>query len=148
MKTLPELAKEAQGCLTTSTRDDGAAFIHMTDERPDWVFEMIYEAHDGKLQNDWSYKLIEAALETLAEGCVDEPYEFAEGFSNSLCNNELANWMGSHGERWDLCDAALQEFDHSQIANVISRAFEEEASDVYMRVQGALEAQTEEEDPL
>ena len=146
MASVSILAGLAWTYLTKSERDDGSVYIHMTDDRPDWVFEMIYEAHYGKLPNDWSYKLIEAALGTLAEGCVDEPYEFAEGMSNSLCNNELANWMTSHGERWDLCDTALQEFDHSQIAHVISRAFEEEAIAVYMSVQGVLEAQAEEED--
>lgn len=59
MKTLAELAGELYDALETRTRKDGATFVCLKDDAPEWASEVVHKAHGDEGPNDATYKFIE-----------------------------------------------------------------------------------------
>ena len=60
---LQELAREAYGYFITKKRADDTSYICTKDETPDWVREMVFEAHGDKLPDDYVYDWIDYKFE-------------------------------------------------------------------------------------
>lgn len=108
--TIEELAAEAAGYFETAERADGSSFVRTKDNRPDWLTELIYEAHGDLLPDDWRYACISAALDFIEEGCDpdDGPSEFADGHVDVYTHARLA-WLSSNLTRPGYVDEARSE---------------------------------------
>ena len=65
--TIESLAREAYDCFETAKREDDSSYIRLKDERPAWVYNLVYVAHNGMLPDDWRYQAIHDALEHIAK---------------------------------------------------------------------------------
>lgn len=61
--TVQQLAAEAYGCFETAERQDGETFWRLKDGSPEWVTDLVLNAHGDFLPDDWRYACIGAALE-------------------------------------------------------------------------------------
>ena len=108
--TLQQLASEAAACFTTKKRSDGDSFVAMLDGSPDWVSELVREAHGDMLPDDWRYASIESALDWIAAANdpEDEQYEWADENVDVYHRGRLA-WLASYASRPSYCDDATSE---------------------------------------
>lgn len=54
------------------TRHDGTKFVTLADNRPDWLHDAVYEAHQSDLPNDWIYAECEAACDAIDDGSLTD----------------------------------------------------------------------------
>jgi len=108
-KTIQELAREALGYFVLKERTDGEAFWAVKDDSPPWVRDLCYRAHDNGeiLPDDWRYRFIVEALETLSE-CEDPYGVYIETYTHS---GELLNWFASSLARLQWVQEAVEEMD-------------------------------------
>jgi hypothetical protein len=118
MTTIQELAKEAGSYFVGAKRDSGTTFRKLKDERPEWVYELVREAHGDMLPDDWRYEAIETVLEAI-EG-IDDPDDHPT-FEPDVYNSDLYKWLSSHSNRSAYCDAAADEGSLSERASMADR---------------------------
>lgn len=78
----------------TKTRDDGTKFTTLADNRPDWLHDAVYEAHQSDLPNDWIYAECEAACDAIDDGVLaddDSVHEYADRRVD-VYTRELYRW--------------------------------------------------------
>jgi hypothetical protein len=63
------------GYFVTGTRDSGATFVSLKEDRPEWLHEAVREAHFGDLPNDWIYAECEAVCDVFDAGDFGETEE-------------------------------------------------------------------------
>ena len=110
--TIADVAAEARAFFQVKQRDDGATYIITAGDAPDWVNELVREAHGDMLPDDWRYQTIRAALDFIAENpddAEDGADEFADGAVDTYTGARLA-WLASHLNRPGYVDDAEAEF--------------------------------------
>jgi len=108
-KTIQELAREALECFVLKERPDGEAFWTLKEDAPLWIRDLCYRAHDDGeiLPDDWRYRFIVEALETLSE--CEDPYDvYIETYTHS---GELLNWFASSLARLQWVEEAVEGMD-------------------------------------
>jgi len=108
-KTIQELAREALGYFVLKERPNGEAFWAVKEDAPLWIRDLCYRAHDDGeiLPDDWRYRFIVEALETLSE--CEDPYDvYIETYTHS---GELLNWFASSLARLQWVQEAVEEMD-------------------------------------
>jgi hypothetical protein len=70
MSTIPELAKQLSDAFVTNKRSDGAEFVHLADNSPQWMTDVIRAVHGDKLPDDTTYPFIERSANALADSDV------------------------------------------------------------------------------
>lgn len=114
MTTIQELAGAAYGQFETRQRGDDT-IITLRDDAPDWLGELVHDAHGDMLPDDWRYATIRAALgfihdaTTDGEDIHDATHEFADG-NVDIYNGQRTAWLASNLNRAAYCDDALDEF--------------------------------------
>ena len=143
--TVQELASEAYACFETAKRPDGAEYVRVKDETPDWVSELVYKAHGGDfLPDDWRYATIRSALAFIGDDAT-EPEDEAGDFADTQANaytGELIAWLGSNLRRVGYVDDARQEYggDFTSVLDEIAAGQYTEAREVYELVLDALKS--------
>lgn len=140
------LAEKFGAALTWKYRDDGKRYVILDKDSPhysEWMHDAVYAAHDGKLPNDWTYEMVEEAVDWIkADGENAESCLFAEAYISPHSHAELLAWASSHGERWDLAEEKLEEGENALAAVFFSAMFEE-ALDVFNIVYNHLASEAE-----
>jgi hypothetical protein len=131
-------AREALDCFETAGRPDGGSFVRLREGRPEWVADLVHEAHGSMLPDDWRYACIRAALEAVAEGV--DGHEFADGYADDY-SSDLAAWLGSHAVRPGYVDEAVEDLgaEFQGVAQVIQLGQRAEAREVFAAVVNTLE---------
>lgn len=106
-----QVAKDAERYFETAKRTDGGSFLRTKDGTPDWVTDLIREAHDGMLPDDWRYDCIHAALEAIADG-DEEGNDFADAYVD-VYTSDLHAWLASNNTRSSYVDDAITEMGRS-----------------------------------
>jgi hypothetical protein len=78
-----------------STRDDGSTYVTLTDNRPDWLYDAVYEAHQSDLPNDWIYSECWAAACAIDDGALsddDDLHEHADS-QVDIYTNAVFRWQ-------------------------------------------------------
>jgi hypothetical protein len=142
-ETVQELAREAGQWLEGRTRADGSQYRTLKDGRPEWVQELVREAHGDFLPDDWRYNAIEDALQWIAdEGEDEDPGAFADA-NTDVYTDELGAWLNSSIRRGGFVDEAIEEYgwpDDRGIAGALAMGQYVELCEVYYLVRTALEA--------
>lgn len=112
-----KLAQEAVRFFRINSREA----VELSEDAPQWVFDLVREAHDGMLPDDWRFALILRVLEAMSEGNDPEPDTY---FSR------LLDWLGSHLNRVGYCDSALEEVSPSYTFSLIQWGQSYEMEDI------------------
>lgn len=112
------VARNFADAFITDTRTDGTTFIRLADDRPEWMADAVWDAHDGELPNDWRYE----TCRTLVTEIVDmldthdndwdalDAYEIADGMAD-IYTADLLTWLRDNVSRVGYVDDAKEEFD-------------------------------------
>jgi hypothetical protein len=120
------------------TRDGGSTYWRTRDDTPDWVRELVQEAHADMFADDWRYETIVHALDAIADGGGEEGFEFADS-NVDVCAGARIDWLASHGVRVAYCDQGTEEATGAGIIERIGWGQWSESLDVYGLVYQALE---------
>jgi len=151
--TVHSLASEAASCFEYASRDDDdrETYVRVKDGSPAWVTEMVREAHDGFLPDDWRYACISAAVDAIDEAGEDADLsdvaaEFADSQIDVYTADRLA-WLSSSLRRSSYVDEAASEGLVSAETDTVDRigiGQYMEAHEVFAAVQRFLETRAEE----
>lgn len=121
MTTIHELAQEAAEHFGTSRcrqgnrrarGNDEEAITVLKDGAPEWVRDLVREAHDEMLPDDWRYASIRSALEAIADGEGYDPDEIAGEWADSnvdVYTGSRLEWLASNLNRPAYCDEGADE---------------------------------------
>ena len=134
--SIQDKARAASEWFELATRDDDSSYVRTKDGAPEWVTEIVYDAHGDLLPDDWRYEVIRDAFEFIAE--ADDPDdgegEFADSAVDVYTGARFA-WLSSHLSRQGYVDEAADEFGSREaghsIADEIGLGQYMEAREVY-----------------
>lgn len=114
--TISSLAEEAYVCFERRYRDPGAEpYYSVREGTPDWIRDMIREAHSSMLPDDWRYDCIHSALGHISDTGADDTddlddagHEFADSHAD-VYTSELLAWAASNAYRLGYVDDARSE---------------------------------------
>jgi hypothetical protein len=145
---IAQLASEAYGAFTTIERD-GQTIVTLKDDRPEWVYDLAYDAHGEFAPDDWRYKSIRRALGAIGDDEPDNPedyaHEWADGNVDTYTGARLA-WLASNLNRPGYCDEAMEELGGAgqDIVAVIGLGQYMESLEIYASVVESLRARADE----
>lgn len=143
MRTIQTLAKEASQYMTTDKRPDGSTFWRTADDCPEWVTDMIHDAHGDMMPDDYRYRWVSYALEAFqnyddAERAIDE-------IAPDVYNYDLLQWVASNLNRMAYVDEAMENGAKS-LSDALMWAQSDEMREVYSAVLSFLESSLETEE--
>ena len=96
------------------TRDNPRKVYSLAEGSPEWMRDLIYAAHDGRMPDDWIYQAVYEIACNL--NCYDDPDECRDA-EHEICDglvdvytSDLTRWLGLHSSNVSLCDEAAEEF--------------------------------------
>lgn len=90
-----------------ATRDDGTRYTRLRDDRPEWLQDAVYAAHDGELPNDWRYEQCKYIAGTIDDG-NDDAMDIADALTDTY-THDLLTWVSGDLNRVGYVDEALYE---------------------------------------
>jgi hypothetical protein len=125
--SLRELAGVAAGYFVRVAREDGSGHYTATrDDAPEWVGEMVRDAHEDMLPGDYRYRAVEGALEAIRDADDDADLEdvlrewAGEAVDDSY--RGLLRWLDSYaGHRFGYCDEARESGLVADDAGIVAR---------------------------
>lgn len=147
--TLEELAGEAAAWFETGKREGrdehvDAYFVRLKEGAPEWLRDLVHDAHGDLLPDDWRYSCIRSALDSIADG-NDDAGEFADSEAD-VYNAPLTAWLSSNLSRGGYVDEAIEEFGYPGdrgIFGAIAMGQYMEATEVFGSVYASLESRLE-----
>lgn len=139
-----KVAEEAAEWFERALRDENdseSAYVRTKDGAPEWVTDMVYDAHGELLPDDWRYECIRAAVVEIGETGDDDAHSFADSYVDIYTRDRL-RWLASSLSRVGYCDTASDELGvdpREGIVSLIGAGQYLEASEVYGAVWAALE---------
>lgn len=151
---LQKLASEASDWFEQATRPDGEKFYRLKDGHPEWVKELVYDAHGDLLPDDWRYETILDALNFIDDAAEDSyTGDIASEFANSnvdVYTSDRFDWLSSNLQRQSYVDDAIQDFggagENDGIVDVVGWGQYKESEEVFYSVATSLGAQLEDGD--
>jgi hypothetical protein len=143
--TLQAMAKEARSCFKQHTRaEDDVIWTVDHDAAPEWVVDMIRDAHGPMSPDDWRYAFIVEALDALEE-CADPDEVDLEA---DIYTHELTAWLHSRADRTSYCDEYAQDFDagNKGIVAILQGGQWMEKEEVLAAVRSALQSRLDDDD--
>ena len=142
MATIKDLASEMSAAFTGKTRDNGETIRILKDGRPQWMVDVICEAHDGgsTLPADHTYEYVEAAVDWIAEGGSEDDFDPEP----AIYTHDLLAWLAAG--RVDRADAAIEEGGATTIVEACQYGQAEERREVFFSVLSSLRDLAESED--
>lgn len=128
MQTLAQIVKAFSDALIVDKRQDGTEFIRLADDKPEWMFNILRDAHGEMMPDDLKYKMIGECVEKLYEALQDDSENFDSvdigEIADSLVdiyNWDRLKWVSSHLTRAYYCDDAQSEGLLSSDADMFQR---------------------------
>jgi len=144
MTNIQDKATEALTWFESARRDENdpeSAFTRTKDGAPEWVTDLVRDAHGEFLPDDWRYDKIRDALEFIAES--DDPEdsaEFADQAVDVYTSDRLA-WLSSNLRRASYVDDARENLGATNsIIDDIGLGQYQEAGEIYGSVLNSLES--------
>jgi hypothetical protein len=135
MANINKLAAKYASKFVVKTRDNGDKFYSTEGDRPQALTDLIFDAHNDMLPDDYKYAFIVDALEYISDDTnnVDDPELREEPY-----NHALLKWLSSNLQRAGYVDDYVNETGYStsnfDLFNLISCGMMEEQLDVYYSV--------------
>src|SRR3990167_1208703 len=109
IKTIQDLAAETAEWFTEGKRDK-EEFVKLKDKAPQWIKDMVREAHEGMLPDDHKYDFVLRALYHISDTKDPDSPELEP----DVYTGDLLNWLASNLERAGFVDEAVGELGHSE----------------------------------
>ena len=135
-ESIQDLARYFESKFVQKERDDGEKFWDAED-RPEELKELIYDAHDDMLPDDWRYQFIWESLVALSE--YEDPDEAIEGIEPDMYTSQLTEWLNSRNDRVYYLTEAQRNYGSDDGFQTLSQAQYEEKSEVFWSVKNSLE---------
>lgn len=121
--TISSLAGEAYDWFTRKERGDETITV-LKEDAPEWLTDLVREAHGDFLPDEWRYKAIRSALGAIhdneGEDIDDLGSEWADQNVDTYTYARL-HWLASHLSRADYCDDAVSEIGINEDAGIVDR---------------------------
>ena len=136
---------------TRERRDSGESYTTLKDEAPEWLRDLVHEAHGDMLPDDWRYETVQDALGWIHDNDADEDadaHEFADQAVDTYTGSRLA-WLSSHLNRPNYVDEAVSEFGAAtdfSVVDAIGQGQYMEALEVFGSVVDSLRERVEDDD--
>lgn len=130
-----QLARKYANLFVTKERPTGEKFLCVEDKTED-LDNLIRDAHNGMLPDDYKYQFIFEALQAIAENedlddiCL-EP---------DCYNRDLLKWVSSNLTRASYVDEAVEEIGYKDLYNAIAIGQIKEKDEILYSVRGSLNA--------
>ena len=126
-----------------SRMPDGYFYIRK-DDAPEWVVEIVREAHDNgdyftMLPDDYKYQFVVDALEALADSDDVDNARSIMHDGVDITTSRLLHWVQSHGYRKVYADDHIQEFNPETLDAILMGAKYMERDEVFQIVLSAIE---------
>jgi hypothetical protein len=112
--TMQKLASDLYDAFETRHRQNGDTFHSLREGSPEWMGEIVQEAHGDMFPDDWRYAAIRRVACAIADTGDDEDLDDAGAEKVDamvdVYNGRLAEWLASHAMRAGYCDEAAQEY--------------------------------------
>lgn len=149
---LQDAATEAAQSFTVSQRPDGTGTYIHTHHAPEWVVDMVREAHGDMLPDDLRYEMVRDAVDHVADQVTigDDMDEWADDFCDCVaCETTTRTaWLASHLSRIGYVDEYLQEtgaaVGEEGISGLLAGGMYLERREVFASVLESLKARAEE----
>lgn len=154
MTRLAPLAAAFASAFMTKAFENGESRIVLRDGAPDWMTEIVREAHDGMMPNDQSYSMILAVANDIHDLLSYDPETDLDDIRHEridslipVYNTERTAWLASHLDRAEYVNEAMREYgigDDPDIYDLIALGIECELRNIWAAVERGLEAQRDE----
>lgn len=139
---MQDLAKQALEQFKTNE----IGRIVLTDDRQEWIHNMVYESHNGMLPDDYKYKFTVDALTLIAESDLDTDLEeLGYQIEADIYSHDLLQWVASNLTRSEYVDQAVEEChvdtENFQLFRALGVGQQLERQEVFSAVLNALEIQ-------
>ena len=123
-----------------SRMPDGYFYIRK-DDAPEWVVEIVREAHDNgdMFPDDYKYQFVVDALEALADSDDVDNARSIMHDGVDITTSRLLHWVQSHGYRKAYADDHIQEFSPETLDDILMGAQYMERDEVFQIVLSAIE---------
>ena len=134
-----DLAIEASKYFTIGERDNGETFFYKTTSNcPQWVTELVRNAHGDFLPDDYRYKWIAYALDAFSD--YEDGHNAIDEVQPDVYNFDLLKWVSSNLYRMAYVDEAIQN-GAQDLASALTWAQSDEIRETYYGVLESLEAE-------
>jgi len=105
-------------------RDNGESFVTLTDDRPQWLYDAVHEAHGKDLPNDWIYAECEAACDAIDDGSIDvEARYYQDAISEhtdgrvDIYTRDLYQWSADmcHSYTWSYAEEEAKDLGSADV---------------------------------
>lgn len=142
MKTIQELAKEAESHFQQTKRGEDTIYIRKPDA-PEWVEELVQNAHGERGPSDSYYDQIIYALRAFQE--YYEPEIALDEVEPNPYTGQLTAWLAENIENVYYLTQALEEFGSKDGFQALATAQTIWILEIYESVLASLQAQLQEE---
>lgn len=148
-KTIQQLAEELRDQFETARRDNGESFDKLKTDAPEWMSDVMREAHGDMLPDDYRYSFIREAVELIADADADADVDsLRDQLEPATYTGDRLRWLASHLDRLGYVDSATEELGHSDqgVAGDIGQGQLAEKEEVFGQVLDALAELVENQD--
>lgn len=154
MTTLATLAAAFASAFMTKAFDNGESRIVLRDGAPDWMTEIVREAHDGMMPNDQSYSMILAVANDIDDLLSYDPETDLDDIRHEridslipVYNTERTAWLASHLDRGEYVNEAIRTYGTGtqtpDIYDLLALGIDVELVMIWEAVERGLRAQAE-----
>jgi len=113
MSTIKQLAEQMSQAFEVRTRDNGDKFRCLKDDCPEWMDDVVSDAHGSMLADDWRYEFIENAVDKISEAdddaSDDDLSDLEYELEADVYTSDLTGWLHSRADRLGWLDQATEE---------------------------------------
>lgn len=102
----------------TRVRESGESFVTLVEDTPTWLRDLIMDAHDGEMPNDWRYGICADIARAFDEPDGIDPDELVDSLVDTS-TFDLISWMGDNLARVGDVDSANDDYGWSHDHGVI-----------------------------
>jgi len=117
MTTIQQAAQQMYDKFIQDKRNDGTKFWKLALDRPEWMKEVVFAAHDegGVMPNDTTYEFIKEAACVLSEMDEDTDEDAArdaiyEQIEPDVYTSQLTGWLDARNDHVYYLTEVLEEF--------------------------------------
>jgi hypothetical protein len=137
--TIQELARSYTDLFVTGKRTNGNEYLFIKPfiktEAAENLKQLVHDAHNDMLPDDYKYQFIYEALEAISES--DNPDEIQ--LESDVYNSDLLKWVSSHLTRASYVDEAVETWEYRSFFEALSAGQYQEKNDVLAIVRYSLE---------
>lgn len=141
MVTLYELVTQLSEALEQDERDNGETFVRLAEGSPQWMTDVIHEAHGDKLPDDTTYRFIQRVADHLVDdleedGDEEDATEALRTIEPDVYTSDLTAWLHARNDHVFYLSEASSEFgpmDGFQLLSVAQQMHIQEVGDALIR---------------